>query len=351
MSSIRPRIVRFDHWTHPVFDQRVAAASDVQLQVQPMPATLAEAARALQGVHAYHVTAAKDELSASAFVTPELLQACPQLLCASSTGAGFDPIDVPACTRAGVAVVNQSGGNAVSVAEHALGLIIGLAHRITESDRRLRRERGFSREDLTGRELAGKTVGVVGIGNTGRRVAALAGAFSMHVLACDPLLSDDEIRRRGAQPVSLNALLERSDFVSLHCPRDATTRGMIDAPAFARMKQGAYFVTTARGGIHDEAALYAALQSGHLAGAGLDVWDQEPPPLDSALLQHASVIATYHTAGVTHECRETMATWSADQILGVLRGERPPRLVNPEVWPVFAQRFEKILGRPLKASA
>ncbi len=351
MSLPRPRIVRFDHWTHPVFDQRVTAVADVQLLVQPMPATLADAVRGLEGAHAYHVTAAKDELSAAAFVTHELLQACPQLLCASSTGAGFDPIDVPACTRAGVAVVNQSGGNAVSVAEHALGLIIGLAHRITESDRLLRRERGFSREDLTGRELAGKTLGVVGIGNTGRRVAALASAFSMRVLAHDPLLSAEEIRHRGAQPASLNELLEHSDFVSLHCPRDATTRGMIDAAAFARMKRGAYFVTTARGGIHDEAALYTALQSGHLAGAGLDVWDQEPPPLDSPLLQHPAVIATYHTAGVTHECRETMATWSADQLVGLLRGERPPRLVNPEVWPVFTKRFEAILGRPVNAPA
>jgi D-3-phosphoglycerate dehydrogenase len=348
--TIRPRVVRFDHWTHPTFDQRMKAAADVDLLVQPMPANLDQAAQGLAGAHVYHVTAAKDELSASAFVTAELLAACPDLLCASSTGAGFDPIDVAACTRAGVAVVNQSGGNAVSVAEHALGLIIGLAHRITESDRKLRRERGFSREDLTGRELAGKTVGVVGIGNTGRRVAALVKAFGMQVLATDPLLSDDEIRSRGATPVSLDELLASSDFVSLHCPRDAATRGMIGASAFARMKRGAYFVTTARGGIHDEAALHTALKSGHLAGAGLDVWDQEPPPLDSPLLSHDNVIATYHTAGVTHECRETMASWSADQILGVVRGERAPRLVNPEVWPAYVKRFEAILKRPVQGA-
>lgn len=345
MNSFRPRIARFDHYTHPLFDCKIGEAADVELLVQPMPSTLAEAAHALQGVHAYHVTAAKDELAAPAFVTEALLQACPELLCASSSGAGFDPIDVDACTRAGVAVVNQSGANAVSVGEHAMGLIIGLAHRIPESDRRLRRERGFPREELTGRELEGKTLGVVGIGNTGRRVAALAGAFGMQVLAHDPLLDDAQIRLRGAEPVSLHALLERSDFVSLHCPRDASTRGMFGTEAFARMKRGACFVTTARGGIHDEAALYVALQSGHLAGAGLDVWEPEPPPLDSPLLQHESVIATFHTAGVTHECRERMARWAAEQLLGLLRGERPPRLVNPEVWPVCSRRFEAILGR------
>ena len=345
MNPSRPRIARFDHYTHPLFDRKIGEAQDVELLVQPMPATLAEAAHALQGVHAYHVTAAKDELAAPAFVTDALLQACPQLLCASSSGAGFDPIDVAACTRAGVAVVNQSGANAVSVGEHAMGLIIGLAHRIPESDRRLRRERGFAREELTGRELEGKTLGVVGIGNTGRRVAALAGAFGMQVLAHDPLLDEAQIRLRGAEPVGLHALLERSDFVSLHCPRDASTRGLFGAEAFARMKRGACFVTTARGGIHDEAALHAALQSGHLAGAGLDVWEPEPPPLDSPLLRHESVIATFHTAGVTHECRERMARWAAEQLLGLLRGQRPPRLVNPEVWPTCSRRFEAILGR------
>jgi D-3-phosphoglycerate dehydrogenase len=150
--------------------------------------------------------------------------------------------------------------------------------------------------------------------------------------------------------VNLQSLLERSDFVSLHCPRDASTRNLFGEAAFARMKPGACFITTARGGIHDEAALHAALQSGHLAGAGLDVWEPEPPALDSPLLQHESVIATFHTAGVTHECRERMARWAAEQLLGVLRGERPPRLVNPEVWPAWCRHFEAILKVGLQPS-
>jgi len=132
--------------------------------------------------------------------------------------------------------------------------------------------------------------------------------------------------------------------VSLHCPRDASTLRMMDAAAFARMKQGAIFVTTARGGIHDEAALCAALGSGHLAGAGLDVWDVEPPPLDHPLLALGNVVASFHTAGVTHEARRNMAAIAAEQIVGVLKGGRPPRLINPEVWPAYAARFQAVLG-------
>lgn len=340
------RIVRFDSWVNAAFDERLRAEPRVDLQVHAMPASAHAVHQALAGAHVFHVSAAKDEIPAFAHVTDALLAACPTLLCASSYGAGFDPIDVAACTRAGVAVVNQSGGNAVSVAEHTLGLILGLAHRIPESDRRLRRDRGFTREDLTGLEIAGKTVGLVGIGNIGRRVATLAQAFGLSVLAFDPLLSADEIRLRGAQPMDLPDLLAASDIVSLHCPRNADTRGLINADAFARMKPGALFVSTARGGIHDEAALYEAIRSGHLGGAGLDVWDQEPPPLDHPLLGLDTVIATFHTAGVTHEARRNMASISAQQIITLLQGHRPPRLVNPEVWPAYSQRFEAILKRP-----
>jgi D-3-phosphoglycerate dehydrogenase len=114
---------------------------------------------------------------------------------------------------------------------------------------------------------------------------------------------------------------------------------MLDAKAFARMKKGSYFISTARGGIHDEAALLEALRSGHLAGAGLDVWDVEPPPLDHGLLAMPNVIATFHTAGVTQEARRNVAVWGAEQLLAIFRGARPPRLVNPEVWPAFQARF------------
>ena len=243
-----------------------------------------------------------------------------------------------------MAVVNQAGGNAASVAEHTLGLMLGVSRRMVEGDRRMRREIGYAREDVMGNEIRGQVVGLVGIGHIGKRVASLARAFGMEVIATDPFLSTEEIARRGARAVSFQELLEQSDFVSLHCPRDSTTLRMMNADAFARMKEGAIFISTARGGIHDETALVQALQSGHLAGAGLDVWDQEPPPLDHPLLAMENVFATFHVAGVTHEGRRNVATISAEQIVGLLSGERPPRLINPEVWPAFEKRRARILG-------
>ena len=322
----------------------MAREPDISLSVFPAEGNPAAAWDMLAGAHVYHISAAKDELPQAWFARAELLARCPNLLCVSAGGAGYDTVDVAACTAAGVAVVNQAGGNAASVAEHTLGLMLGVSRRMVEGDRRMRREIGYAREDVMGHEIRGKTLGLVGIGHIGRRVAALARAFGMEVIATDPFLSADEIARRGAKAVSFEELLAQSDFVSLHCPRDASTLKMMNADAFARMKKGAIFITTARGGIHDEAALAQALQSGHLAGAGLDVWDQEPPPLDHPLLAMDNVFATFHVAGVTHEGRRNVATISAEQIVGLLAGERPPRLINPEVWPEFEKRRARILG-------
>ena len=346
MSASRQQVVRFDSWVDPVFDERLARETGIDARVFAMPDSAAAAHAALRDAHVFHVSAAKDELPRHCLVGADLLAHCPTLLCVSSYGAGYDPIDVAACTQAGVAVVNQAGGNAVSVAEHTLGLILAVSRRIAESDRRLRQERGFSREDLTGREIAGKTLGLVGLGHIGTRVAALGAAFGMRVLATDPLLGDDEIVRRGAQPVALAQLLAQSDVVSLHCPREAGTLKLIDAAALALMKPGAIFISTARGGIHDEQALAQAIASGHLAGAGLDVWEREPPPLDHPLLQCPTVVATYHTAGVTREARRNMAAISAEQIIGLLAGRCPPRLVNPQVWPRYSARFQSAFGFP-----
>lgn len=343
MTTNQKRVVRADLWIDAAFDQRLAREPGVSLGVFSVRGDAAAAWDMLAGAHIYHVSAAKDEVPPQWFARAELVARCPQLLCVSSSGAGYDTVDVAACTAAGVAVVNQAGGNALSVAEHALGLMLGVSHRMLESDRRLRRDSGFKREDVMGHELRGKTLGLVGLGHTGSRVAALAQAFGMQVIATDPFLSTQEIARRGARAVSVAELLSQSDIVSLHCPRDAGTLKMIDATALARMKKGAIFISTARGGIHDEAALVQALQSGHIAGAGLDVWDQEPPPLDHPLLAMDNVFATFHTAGVTHEARRNVAEMAAEQIVGMLAGERPPRLVNPDVWPAYEKRRAQIL--------
>lgn len=341
---MKKRVVRSDLWINPVFDERLAQAQDIDFQIFPVRGDRDLALKLLSQAHVYQVSAAKDELPQDWFVSAGLIAQCPQLLCVSSTGAGYDTVDVAACTAAGIAVVNQAGGNADSVAEHTLALMLSVSRRMVESDRRMRREQGFTREDVMGHEIRGKTVGLVGMGHIGTRVAKLAQAFGMQVLAVDPFLSAEDIQKRGARSVRFSELLAQSDVVSLHCPRDASTLKMMNADTFAQMKPGALFINTARGGLHDEAALTQALTSGHLAGAGLDVWDQEPPPLDHPLLAMDNVFATFHTAGVTHEARRNVAVIGAEQILQLLAGQRPPRLVNPEVWPAFEIRRAALLG-------
>src|SRR6185437_9367696 len=171
---------------------------------------------ALADAHVYLISSAKDELPRRWFATADLLARCPKLVCVSTSGAGYDTVDVEACSRAGVIVVNQAGMNAGAVAEHTLGMILSLSKRIAESDRRLRRERGFAREEVMGRDIAGKVLGIVGIGHIGTRVARLANAFGMMVLAYDPYVSAEEISRRGAQPATLELLLGQSNFFFFH---------------------------------------------------------------------------------------------------------------------------------------
>jgi D-3-phosphoglycerate dehydrogenase len=341
--SPRKTVVRFNTWYDIAMEERFSREPDIDLVTcdrDDLDGTFASLATA----HAYQISSAKDELPAHWFANAALLSRCPNLLCVSSNGAGYDTIDVEACTEAGVLVVNQAGGNANAVAEHTMGVLLSLTRRLAESDRRLRRERGFKREDMMGSDLAGKVVGLVGIGHAGRRVAALARAFGMSVVAYDPYLTSEDVATRGARAVGLDRLLAEADIVSLHCPRTPETLGMFGADAFRTMKRGAIFITTARGGIHDEIALAEALENGHLIGAAVDVWDREPPPLNHPLLRLDNVIATYHTAGVTHEARRTMASFAAEQIVSVLRGDRPPRLVNPAVWPKYMDRFRSVMG-------
>jgi D-3-phosphoglycerate dehydrogenase len=346
----RLRVARLDlPMDAAAFDDMISASPSLGLAVAPVTGDDAATWRALSQAHVYHVASARDDMAPHWYVAQALLARCPDLLAVSTYGAGYDTVDVDACTKAGVCVVNQAGSNAGAVAEHTLGLMLGLSKRIGESDRRLRRGETLTRQDLVGSDLHGRTLGLVGIGHAGRRVAQLARAFGMTVLATDPCLAPQEIRRRGAEPVPLAQLLAQSDVVSLHCPRDRHTTGMIGAREFSAMKRGALFVTTARGGIHDEAALLQALLSGHLGGAGLDVWELEPPTSDHPLLALDNVLATLHTAGVTHDSRRQMATMAASQILELAQGAHPTRLVNPEVWPAYARRFARIAGRPVQA--
>lgn len=335
------QVVRLNLWIDPSFDTLLLDRPGMGLDIVDIKAPDTDGWAKLGKAHIYHISAAKDEVPTTWLVTPELLQRCPRLLCVSTSGAGYDTVDVQACTDAGVLVVNQAGGNANSVAEHAIGLMIAVSRRFGESSHMLKHGQGFSREDLMGHELNGKTLGLVGLGHIGTRTAQLGRAFGMRVLAYDPYLDEATLRARGAQGVTLDELLQSSDIVSLHCPRTQETRNMFDKRAYEKMKPGAIFVSTARGGIHNENDLYDALCSGHLAGAGLDVWDVEPPASDHPLLGLPNVVPTYHTAGVSHEGRKNVATIAAEQILAICAGEPAPRVINPQVMPRFTERFNR----------
>src|SRR6516225_5138813 len=322
MTVNNKRVFYVKYLAHQVYADLLKARPDVRLDRLENESPEDVFAPILRDAHAYQVGAARDELAPHFHVHDDFLRRAPNLLIVSSNGAGFDPVDVEACTRAGVLVVNQSGGNAHSVAEHALGMLLTLSKRIIEADRALRRESGVNRNSLIGTEAGGSTIGIVGIGNVGRRIAELCkGLLGMKVLAYDPYLSASEIAARGGEKVELDQLLRRSDYVSINCP-----------------------LTTARGFIHDEAALFDALREKRIAGAGLDVWSKEPPPPEHPLLQLDNVLASPHTAGVTREARENMGRIAAEQLLGALDGKRPPRIINPEVWPHYSERFARAFG-------
>jgi D-3-phosphoglycerate dehydrogenase / 2-oxoglutarate reductase len=345
MSVNNKRVFYVKYLAHPIYADILKARADVRLDrlENESPDDVSEPI--LSAAHVYQIGAARDELARHFHVDADLLRRAPNLLLVSSNGAGFDPVDVEACTAAGVVVVNQSGGNANSVAEHAVGMLLTLSKRIIEADRALRREANVERNALMGTEAQGKTIGIVGLGNVGRRIAELCrGLLHMNVVAYDPFLSATEMAARGGEKVELDDLLRRSDYVSISCPLTKDNRGMIGARQYALMQKHAYFITTARGFIHDEAALTEALRNKQIAGAGLDVWAKEPPPPDHPLLQFDNVLASPHTAGVTKEARENMGRIAAQQVLDALDGKRPPRIINPEVWPAYVKRFERAFG-------
>ncbi len=256
-----------------------------------------------------------------------------RLQVAARIGVGFDAVDIPALTERRIPLMVAGIANSRSVAEHAVFFIFALAKRGQDMDRRVRQGIGHGRKTGMPGEIHGKTVLVVGFGRIGTRTAPRCQALGMEVLVYDPYKSAEAIRAAGYEPVpDLDAALPRADFVTIHCPKNAETIGLFDAARLARMKPGACLVNTARGGIVDEAALADALRTGHLAGAGLDVFDPEPPDPANPLLQMPTLIASPHMAGVTLEAASAMAVATAQNILGVLDGT-PERdhVVNIEV--------------------
>jgi D-3-phosphoglycerate dehydrogenase / 2-oxoglutarate reductase len=243
----------------------------------------------------------------------------PRLKVIGRAGVGVDNIDLEAARRADVIVVHAPLAATLSVAEHTLALMFALARRIPAADASLRRGE-WRKADFEGRELFDKTLGLIGVGRIGRAVAQRASALGMRLLAYDPLVAKEAVRQAGAQPVDLARLLEESDYISLHLPLDDSTRRLLGRAELARLKPGARLISTSRGGIVDEAALLEALDSGHLAGAALDVFEKEPPG-SSPLVRHPAVIVTPHIAAQTAEAQARASADIVAEVLAALRGE------------------------------
>ncbi len=258
----------------------------------------------------------------------------PSLRVISRTGIGIDNISLPDATAHGIAICNTPDAPSISTAEHAITLMMAVAKHLKRAERALQEggKRDFFGEH-EGLELDGTQLGLVGLGRIGSRVAKVAKALGMKVAVFDPYIPPARAAELGVTQVQdLDTLLGMADVVSLHVPVSAETRHLINAERLAKMKPGAYLINTARGGLVDEAALIRALEAGHLRGAGLDVFDPEPPAPNNPLLHRDDVVTTPHIASSTTAGKDRLWRTAISQALQVLRGERPPNLCNPEVW-------------------
>jgi len=257
-------------------------------------------------------------------VTRDLMDDATTLRVIGRAGVGVDNIDIPAATERGIVVMNAPDGNTITTAEHTIALLVALARRIPQANSSLK-SGSWDRKSFVGVELQGKTLGVVGLGRIGRTVAARARAFGMKIVAFDPFIATEQARDLEIELAVLDDLFAISDFITVHTPLTAETRGVIGATAFARMKPGVRIINCARGGLVDEDALYEAIKSGKVAGAALDVFAAEPPPADHPLLLLDEVIATPHLGASTTEAQEGVAFTVAEQMrdylqTGALRG-------------------------------
>ncbi|MBY0232458.1 MAG: phosphoglycerate dehydrogenase [Gemmataceae bacterium] len=268
-------------------------------------------------------------LAGSEPYTDRVLAAHPQLRVIARVGVGYDAVDLAAATRRGVAVTFAPGTNQGSVSEHAFGLMLALSRRLIPQH--LGTAAGQWPRGTTV-PLRGQVLGLAGLGRIGRAMATRAFAFEMEVIAHDPFADKAWASANGVELVGFDELMSRSDYVSLHMPAGESTRRIINARSLALMKPTAYLVNTARGAVVDEAALAEALASKRIAGAGLDVFDEEPPHPDNPLLKLDNVVLTPHAAGTDYKSRDDMAHSAAEAIVSLFRGEWPAeKVVNPAV--------------------
>ncbi|MBX3003984.1 MAG: hydroxyacid dehydrogenase [Anaerolineales bacterium] len=293
--------------------QALARLEAAGLQADDRAGISAEELQALLPQYAGLIVRSRTKVSAA------LLAAAPALKVVGRAGVGVDNIDLAAAKAQGVVVVNTPVSTSVAVAELTLALMLALLRSIPRADASMKAG-AWDKKSFEGAELAGKTLGVLGMGNIGAQVARRAAAFDMRVIAYDPFLDDATITTRGALAAKLEAVYAESDVLTLHLPLLPETRGMLNESTFAQMKRGVYLICAARGGVIDEDALLNALARGQVAGAALDVFATEPPGA-SALVTHPQVIATPHMGAQTAEAQTRAAADVADEVANVLLGQ------------------------------
>jgi glyoxylate reductase len=265
-------------------------------------------------------------------INEEFLRAAPKLRIAANVAVGFDNIDVAACTKRGVVATNTPGVLDETTADFAWTLLMAVARRISEGEALARSGnwKNWDLDQLVGTDVWGKTLGIVGFGRIGRAMARRASGFQMKVIYTDAMRAPADVEKAlNSEFREMNALLAESDFVSVHVPLLPETRGLFDAPKFYRMKPTAFLINTARGPVVDEAALVAALEAGKIAGAGLDVYENEP--FIHPGLKRANVVLAPHIASASLETRTKMACIAAENVVALFAGQRPPNMLNPEV--------------------
>jgi D-3-phosphoglycerate dehydrogenase len=263
-------------------------------------------------------------------VNGDLFDVAPKVKVIAKMGVGLDTVDIDAASRHGAIVFHTPGANNQAVADHTFALILSLARRIPYCDLSLREKR-WEHTKIMGVEIWQKTIGIIGLGAIGRCVALRAKGFQMKVVAYDPYWPAEFADQEGIEQMPLDELLKVADIVTIHAPLTPENKGLINTRAFKLMKSTALLINVARGAIVAESDLYQALKNGEIGGAGVDVFEQEPPT-DSPLLELDNVVLSPHTAAFTHEALDNMSTGIVDQLIDYYQGKRPGQLVNPEVF-------------------
>jgi D-3-phosphoglycerate dehydrogenase len=263
-------------------------------------------------------------------VNEDLFEVAPKIKVIAKMGVGLDTVDIDAASRYGAIVFHTPGVNNQAVADHTFALILSLARKIPYCDQSLREKR-WEHTKIVGVEIWQKTIGIIGLGAIGRCVALRAKGFQMKVVAYDLYWPAEFADQQGIEQMPLDELLKVADIVTIHAPLTPENKGLINARALKLMKSTAFLINASRGAIVDESDLYQALKNGDIGGAGMDVFEQEPPT-ESPLLELDNVVLSPHTAAFTHEAVDNMSMGIVDQLIDYYQGKRPAHLVNPEVF-------------------